>query len=412
MQPPINDETLVAYLDGELPREEHVHVDQHLQSSADLRQRVSALRASWELLGDLPNLEPRRDLAQSTIEIVTMAIEKESRGWKAWLWSNPWIALGLGGLLMLAAGAASARAVSDYMTRKLLANLPTIVDFPALQYIDTVEFLQALSQVDNLGAAASTNLARTIVGDGKVPLEIAERKHWVENLPEDSRGRLKNHLTDYRLLTDDQRKTALHEITEEIVNNSADTTRYLNTIRAYRALVEAWGEKAKIDLLRMPIDKRIEAIEARVAEILVLNHVPTVADRLAFRDWLDAILDKEENLEQLYITGDIISDLLYGDPDAYIVTEEDLDDLNHRLSPTTANLLANIVDVQTRRRHLGLWIESRVPSERPTGLKDLQENFYSRSEQVKNELEFLPEAEVRKRLRQTVGAAPNGIPRP
>ncbi len=402
MHPPIDDETLVAYLDGELPSEKRAQVDQHLQASADLRNRVTALRGSWELLEELPQVQPRRGLAQSTIEIVTMAIEKEPRSWSAWLGTNRWLALGLGGLVMMAAGAATSRAVTNYKTRELLAELPTIVDFPSLRHIDSVEFLESLSSLENLTAAAGSNAQRAIVGDGQVPVIISERKTWVENLTEESRGRLRKHWQDYDQVGEAQKAT-LNKITQAIVENPTHSARYLDAIRAYRVLLDTWSEKAKLELVGndgKSVEERIEKIQARVARDLALNHVPTAADRQVFRDWLEEIVDREEGMEQFFIPDEqqIIEDLS-GDPENSIITKEDMEDLIGRLSPAASRLLTNIADEWSRRYTLGLWINSRVPSERPTGLKDLQESFNSRPEDVQDALEFLPEEEARNRLR-------------
>lgn len=401
MQTPINDETLVAFLDGELPHEQHVHITQHLQVSPDLRQRVSALQASWDLLGDLPCTTPRQDLAQSTIEVVTLAIQQEARSWTGWLAAYRWLAVGLGGLLMLAGGMATGKVRTEYLTRQLLANLPVIVDYPSLKYIDSVEFLRALAEIDNLTLAAGSHATRTIIGDGKVPAKIADKRTWVANLEEASRGRLRNHLEEYKQPMDGPRKASLRAIAQEIVDKPDRTAHYLETIRAYRAILEAWGEKAKRALLTGPVDERIAAIKARVSVELVLNHVPTAEDRQAFREWMDLFIDREENMSQYFIYTDsqIISDLLSGDPENSIVSKQDMDDLiKNRLSPTTAKLLMNITDESARRYHLGLWISSPVPADRSNGVKDLQEAFSELPEQRQNEFEFLPEEEVRKRL--------------
>lgn len=405
MQSPINDETLVAYLDGELPRAEHAQVDQQLQANADLRQRIAALRGSWELLGELPQVEPRQGLAQSTIEVVTLAVEKESLGWRAWFWSNRWIALGLGGLFMLAAGAATSRAVTEYETRRLLVNLPTIVDYPSLEYIDSVQFLEALANVEDLTAAAGSNEERAMVGDGQVPTSTSERKSWVENLTEESRTRLQKNWVAYKNVKDDDRKATLNEIAQAIVNNPSRSAQYLATIRAYRVLLESWSGKAKSELTGQDsksVEDRIEKIKARVARDMALNHVPSIADRQVFRDWLGEIVEREEGMEQFFILDEqqIIEDLS-GDPEDSIVAREDVDDLIQRLSPSASKLLTNIADEWSKRYTLGLWINSRASAERPTGLKDLQESFNARPEQVQNELEFLPEAEARRRLRPT-----------
>jgi len=412
MQNPINDETLVAYLDGELSLEQRTHIDQHLEDNAALQQRLSALKTSWELLDDLPSPAVRQDLAQSTIEIVTLAIEQESRSWRGWLVEHRWLSLGILGLLALASGALAARFYDRYQTRMRLEHLPAIVDFPALRYIDSLEFLEQLSEIDSLEAAAGDNARRAIIGDGNVPAEIPARQAWVENLPENSRGRLRNHLVDFEQAHESE-QTSVHNLAQRIYDQPENTARLLNTIRAYRAILEAWGEKAKLDLLTMPAEKRVAAIQARVAVELVLNHVPTPQDRQTFREWLNSIIDKEENMEQFYLYTDsqIINDLLSGDPENSLVTQEDMRQLLRRLSPTSQKLLSNIADETARRYHLGLWISSPLSSDRTNGQKDLRESFLSLPDQRRNELEFLPEEEVRKRLRRSTEIAPTNSAR-
>ena len=410
MLSPISDETLVAYLDGELPQEQQTQITQHLELSPDLRQRISALQASWDLLSDLPFQAPRQDLAQSTIEMVTLAVEQESRSWGGWLAAHPWMVVALASGIMLLAGIGAARLQTHFQTRALLQDLPIIADYPSLQYIDSVEFLQALAAVDNLTVAAGNHTARAIIGDGRVPETLAERQTWIENLPPDSRGRLRNHLEQYRQPQDAQRLQSLREVTEAIYGSPQQTAHYLETIRAYRAFLEAWGEKAKRTLIRGPVDQRIAAIQSRVAVELALNHLPTPADRLAFRAWLDDLIDREDNMNEFYLYTDsqIINDLLSGDPENSLVAKADLDDLiGYRLSPTTAKLLTNIPDEAARRYHLGLWMSTPPASERPPGGKDLQAVLSSLPEQRQNELEFLPEEEVRKRLRRA--AEPSAV---
>jgi hypothetical protein len=411
MQKPINDETLVAYLDGELPAEQQAHIAQHLQENASLQHRLSALKSSWDLLDDLPSPVPRGDLAQSTIEIVTLAIEQESRGWKSWWLEHRLLALALLGFVALAAGALAASLFELSQTRWRLIHLPAIVDFPALRYIDSMEFLHELSEIDSLAAAAGVNARRAIIGDGNVPADIAARQAWVENLPEDSRGRLRNHLADFEQANKPV-QASVHDLTQNIYSQPDTKEHFLNTIRAYRAILEAWGEKAKLDLLSMPAEKRIAAIKARVAVELVLNHIPTAQDRQAFNDWLNSIIDKEENMEQfyLYTNTQVINDLLSGDPENSLVTQEDMNQLLTRLSPLSQKLLSNIVDETARRYHLGLWISSTNSNERTNSQKDLRDGFLTLPAQRQNELEFLPEEEVRKRLRHSSEVPPAKVP--
>ncbi len=406
MKTPTSDEMLVAYLDGELSPEESLRVEQSLHSEPGLRKRLNDLQASWDLLSELPRPSPRSDLTQTTIEMISLSIAQESRTWRQWLAKHRWLVLALAGSVMLLAGAATSRALTRYMTSQILANLPSIVDFPALQNIDSREFLHELSQIDNLIAAAGPLAERGKIGDGRVPLSIDDRRHWVEQLKEDSRGRLESNLREYRGAESQQ--PAMRAIADEIYADPAQSENYLQVIRAYNAVLDRLGTKSRLDLQRKPLPERVEAIRARVASLMALNYVPSAQDRTAFGRWLDNIVQNQDSSEQLfyynYDAQKIVDDLLWGDPDNSIVTHEDLDELLLLpLSPEAVQRLRDISDESARRYHLGLWMTplfAGMPASDANGNIDIQQRFSKLDARRQNALEFLPEEEVRKQLQQ------------
>ncbi|MCC7338099.1 MAG: hypothetical protein IT422_23660 [Pirellulaceae bacterium] len=414
MPMPTDDETLVAYLDGELSPEETLRFEQNLYTEPGLQKRVNDMQASWSLLSELPCPSPRRDLTQSTIEMVTLAISQESRTWRDWFAEHRWLTLALAGASMLIAGAATSRALTHYMTRQILDNLPSIVDFPALQNIDSPEFLHELSQIDNLIAAAGPQAERAMIGDGCVPLSIDDRRRWVEQLKEDSRGRLESNLDEYR--RPETQQETMRVIADEIYHDPSKTENYLQVIRAYNTILDRWGTKPRSTLQGYPLPKRIEAIRARVAVLMALSYVPSSQDRAAFRNWLDDIVQKQDGSEQLfyyynYDAQRIVDELLWGDPDNSIVTHDDLTGLlQSDLSPEARERLIEIKDKSALRYHLGLWMAplfAGTPVSGTNGNVDLQQRFYKLDERRQNELEFLPEEEVRKQLQQPTTPQPN-----
>lgn len=71
--PPIDDdELLVAYLDHELPSDQVQALEDRLTHQSGLRRRLVQLQTSWEMLGDLDDQPPNRDLVSSTMELVVM----------------------------------------------------------------------------------------------------------------------------------------------------------------------------------------------------------------------------------------------------------------------------------------------------------------------------------------------------
>ncbi len=405
-EPPIDDEMLVAYLDGELAAEQHGEVTYRLSRDGDLKKRVAALQASWDILSELPEQPPRRDLAQSTMEIVTLAIEKESRGWRGWLADNRWLALGVAGLVMLVAGAATAKAINNYMTRQLLANLPAIVDNPSLQHIDSLEFLEKLVKLrDKLVDVAGNRAGRHVIGDGRVPSDIDDRRSWIEKLDQGGRGKLESNLRDYVPLSP-ERKEIVRQICDKIFENSDQAPQYLQTIRAYGVFLDRLGVKTIAELQGEPIDTRVAAVSAWISKLLALNYVPKADDRERFREWLNHIMEKEENMNYFYSEMQIVRELLYGDPEyPLLVTDEDVTTLIKSLNPTTAKLLYDITDASARRSTLGRWIDASVFPTLPTAaVEDLERSYQGLPQDRKNAFEFLPEEEVRKRLRDSMSS--------
>jgi hypothetical protein len=416
--PNIDDETLVAFLDGELPSEQQATIEQNLQSDDSLRQRVRILKASWDLLTDLPQPQPRRDLAESTIEIVTLALDQESRTWWEWMKQRPWLSLGLAGLVMLATGAATSRVVTGLVTRQILVNLPAIVAYRQLENIDSVEFLEQLSEIPNLIQAAGLEGGPTPIGNGIVPPTIGDRKTWVEELAEVDRGRLESNLLEYRI-SDEKRRQQLKSMTDRIYADPTTTAGFLETGRAYNAILDKLGNKQKARLRQMSIEQRLAEINERVDNEMVMNYALSGADRAAIRSWLDDLQFKEENFEILSFNPDpdsmIIRELLYMDADVSFVTRQDLEDLTQRLSPEAAELLANLEDESSLRRHLGLWVSTAVQATTQTGVPkvfDLEDKFQELSKDRQDELEWMPEDEVRKILRQIELTLPLATPLP
>ena len=73
-----DDELLVAYLDGELSRDDESALENRLVENDNLRERLQNLQSGWELLDDLPDSAPSLKLVGSTLEMVVADLEKTS----------------------------------------------------------------------------------------------------------------------------------------------------------------------------------------------------------------------------------------------------------------------------------------------------------------------------------------------
>ena len=94
-----DDELLVAYLDGELGRQEQSDLEERLLDNEKLRLRLQQLQTGWDLLEDLPGSSPSMKLVESTLELVVADILKEqpANETKSGRWAIP------AGLLILCA---------------------------------------------------------------------------------------------------------------------------------------------------------------------------------------------------------------------------------------------------------------------------------------------------------------------
>lgn len=72
-----DDELLVAYLDGELQRQEQSDLENRLLTNEKLRSRLQQLQTGWDLLEDLPGSSPSMKLVESTLELVVADILKD-----------------------------------------------------------------------------------------------------------------------------------------------------------------------------------------------------------------------------------------------------------------------------------------------------------------------------------------------
>lgn len=402
LPPQIDDEKLVAYLDGELPVSEKAVVEDLLRSDAATRQRLSALQATWNFLDDLPQPPVRPELAQSTIEMVTHSLEREKPSWLRWVARHRWLSTLLGCLLLFATGSFASQAVSGYLQRQLLADLPAIVEYRRLQHIDSFDFLLQLVEIPQLVEAAGNNSVNAPIGDGQVPTTLPERHRWVKNLQEVDKGRLENNLTEYTQQSE-ERKAEIRRIAETLYRNPQESQRYLAAIRAYNVILSKITAAQKVRLQLKDVESRIAEVKERVNVELALGYTLSAEDASEIRSWLDEFSFNDDKFTTLSLNPDvdwrIITELLYTTASVSFVTEEDVDELIARLSPSARSRLEALRDEGAKRFHLGMWVSSVVQGldQAVTGSsdEDIARRFDELPAERQDEFELLPAAEVR-----------------
>jgi anti-sigma factor RsiW len=154
-QPPVADDDLVAYLDGELNPELSRDIERRLADDPELRKRLLQHQRAWELLDEVPQPEVDEGFTRSTIEMVAVTaaddVERHQRHavrQRRLTWGVAaacWLALAAGGYAVTAFLLARPN-------RQLARDLPIIEHLNAYRNADNIAFLRSLAD-ENLFTA-------------------------------------------------------------------------------------------------------------------------------------------------------------------------------------------------------------------------------------------------------------------
>ena len=142
-------ELLVAYLDGELDAKSVRQVEDRLSVEPDLREKMTALEQTWNMLNELETVPVDKELVRSTMEVVTLTIEKEVGEGEKQVTQRLWLdRLILAAILFLCGviGYQSMTLMGIRMKKQLVEDIPIILDITVLKEIGSFEFLEALSE--------------------------------------------------------------------------------------------------------------------------------------------------------------------------------------------------------------------------------------------------------------------------
>jgi anti-sigma factor RsiW len=149
------DEELVAYLDGELSREEALKIERRMADDPKYAARLNQLQRAWDLLDTLNRSEANEDFVHSTVEMVAVQAVEEAKTQK--LRTIRRRSFGWVGVVVLAMAVAGITygLMSHRLgreNRELVQNLPLIERVDDYQNIDSLEFVKQLAS-ENLFAA-------------------------------------------------------------------------------------------------------------------------------------------------------------------------------------------------------------------------------------------------------------------
>jgi anti-sigma factor RsiW len=149
VEPTPDQQSLVAYLDGELDADNTRRVEARLAEDNDYRQLLQQLQRSWDLLDDLPQQGADEVLTRTTVEMVALKTANEVQQQQPQLTRRRrtrqilMAGVGLTGLLL---GYFGIQSWLDRPNRKFLEDLPVIERVDLYEYVDELAFLEALAE--------------------------------------------------------------------------------------------------------------------------------------------------------------------------------------------------------------------------------------------------------------------------
>lgn len=238
------DETLVAYLDGELSESERQRLEDRLVSDATLRQRLSELQSGWEMLDYLPPAHVTHDFARSTLEMVAastsqaLEIQRQRQPWRL---LSRWLLITIATVLMAIAGFALVEWLERWRFNAQLADLPLA------EHLDAYQLDVDLELIEQLAEDPRWNEAMQLAGEagglvvpeslGLAEVELSERAAFVSRLDPGARRRLTGQWNRLQLLGPEQ----LAEVRQhaEAVRQQERPAVVLRTMKEYAKWFES-----------------------------------------------------------------------------------------------------------------------------------------------------------------------------
>lgn len=413
MSTEFDDEMLVAYLDGELSEAEAAQFETKLKERSDLRDRLDQLRNTWDLLDELPFTPPSERFAASTIEMIAVSSTEQTADWRTWLSHNSRWLLVLSIPLLFVVGFASEKISQRAEQKQLLKDLPILVDWRAISNIDSLDWLEVLAEEPQLTSVVDENELHLVSG-GRLPVELHERRTWLQTLNDNDRSRLNNNRTELVKRTEQQR-SQMREIANHIYS-SQEREELLKAIRAYESLLLDKGLTERASLLDMSVESRKDELTKMVNWRLVPIHARKLStqDISAIQSWAESM--QEKYLDLLPIYSDPLFSVLqsfYQSPRFKpIIGSEDFAELASQLSTESQAILAAFSRDEAKKTEAMLyWIsELTSPTESDSIQPETLKKFYlSLPDSKRDVIDLLPPEEARYQLQHELEqSAPRG----
>lgn len=392
-----DDEALVAYLDGELDRGSATAMETKLAASEPLRRRLNDLRVAWDLLEELPTVDPNPRFAQSTIEMVALSASSiagknvDQRG--RWRWT---LLVLITIPLMFTLGYTWVRSSLRADERKAIEDIPVLADWHALKDVGTYAWLQQVRTVVDLDRVARRSSTAILAPGQLVPPTLVERREWIQSLSTTNRDRLSENLVEFKR-ANPQDKQRVVDLAEQIYNGP-DPMADMQAARDYAqflsemSITDRTAHRDQQDMTQR-LDDLSRRVNRRMVEVYTQELHDESPDRIAVRQWMQEM----ENQYGSSLPRGVRSDLMRRMFDASdsIIDEADLENLLQRLTPQAQEIIGRIRSKVAQHAALILYFVNDAQPFFPSGrlLPDrtqLSQRFEELPISRQGMIEFLP----------------------
>lgn len=294
------EEQLVAYLDGELDAESVRRIEERLATEPEVRDALNRLERTWDMLDELGSTPVGESFTRTTLEMVTVAAEKDveqalakvpmRRRRRHWL-------IGAGILSAVVVGFFAVFLAMPNANRQLLEDLPLIENLDEYREVDDISFLRLMKEkgLSSTFAAAENPVKEPLPTE---KMTTAERTGWLDKLPSSEKAALvqKKGIFDNLSAAEQAR---LREL-QKAVQKDKDSAELSQIMREYCDWLKTLSpyQHNELSMLSSPEErvKRIGQFAQMKQEELNRNSVKllTEQDIAAVREWWEDYLNKFE----------------------------------------------------------------------------------------------------------------------
>jgi hypothetical protein len=280
----IDDESLVAFLDGELPDEEASRIKAAAAESEAVQKRIDQLSQSWAMLDDLPDERLNADIAQSTLEMVSLAIDNDQKVGQRRRKLRGLIAIACLSIVALLAGVGISKTTAFVQEQSQLRNLHIVVASERLRLIPSTEFLEMLADLELLNDAPGQSFESDVFANARIfqMQSVSERKAWVQTLEPSDKAELARKFQRYNNASEEQRE-ASRDIAAYAMQQGDRKSKLFQAANAYFRLAQ--NNQFEQTMSKAIREGDVELQRQLIVEELAYNYQLNESDHFTILQW-------------------------------------------------------------------------------------------------------------------------------